>query len=62
MSPIKRTLTDGDMWSVKALLGESVFEPATMSIRDGWLTIEFDRDDLDSMACPLPSEDQHASV
>ena len=35
------------------LVGDSVYEDAQVTIRDGWLHIEFDADDLDSIALDL---------
>lgn len=37
----------------RVLIGDSVFEDATLTLRDGTLYIEFDNDDLDSVSVDL---------
>lgn len=38
---------------VRILVGESVFEDATVTIRDEQMYVEFASDDLDDLAIPL---------
>ena len=38
---------------VGVLVADSVYEKATVSLRDGWLSLEFDSDDLDNIALDL---------
>lgn len=35
--------------SVRALVGDSVYEAASVTVFDGWLRIDFDAEDLDSI-------------
>jgi len=35
------------------LVGESVYEGGTLTVRDGWLHVEFDAEDLDSISLDL---------
>jgi hypothetical protein len=34
----------------RVLVGESVFEPATLNVRDGMLWVSFEAEDLDDLA------------
>lgn len=41
--------------SGRVLVGDSVFENAQLIVRDGWLHIEFEADDLEPIALDLAS-------
>lgn len=38
---------------LRVLIGDSVFESADVSVREDWLHIEFDADDLENVAVNL---------
>lgn len=52
MADQRPALSDG-AWSRRVLVGDSVFEDAQVTIRDGVLYIEFEADDLGSISLDL---------
>lgn len=42
-----------EMTRTRVMVGDSVYEPATLSITDGRLYVEFDAEDLDNLTFTL---------
>ncbi len=46
-------LQDQPLRAARVLVGDSVYEDATLTVREGHLYVEFDADDLDSITVDL---------